>query len=192
MIMARNFSTAYAISKMKAEMLLNSPELKENGISVYHVVKEIFGKIFSHRGVSIVHSEFVLRFSVPALMSFQVATDSPLELRLTIFMQTLIESGYLEQFKANSLNLIRQVTKADILYASALESSFAASFTSFSIEQIMPYFIVCNVGLLLSIVVFFGEIVFYKYSNNRKKGKDIITNQLVTSEDKQSSGSIKQ
>lgn len=44
MIMARNFSVAYAVSKMKAEMLLNSPELKENGVSVYHMVKEIFGK----------------------------------------------------------------------------------------------------------------------------------------------------
>lgn len=50
MIMARNFSLAYAVSKVKAEMLLNSPELKENGISVYHMVKEIFGKkICSHQ-----------------------------------------------------------------------------------------------------------------------------------------------
>lgn len=48
MIMARNFSLAYAVSKVKAEMLLNSPELKENGISVYHMVKEIFGKIVIH------------------------------------------------------------------------------------------------------------------------------------------------
>lgn len=45
MIMERNFSIAYAVSKMRAEMLLNSPELKENAISVYHMVKEIFGKI---------------------------------------------------------------------------------------------------------------------------------------------------
>lgn len=42
--MARNFSLAYAVSKMKADMLLNSPELKENGISVFHMMKEIFGK----------------------------------------------------------------------------------------------------------------------------------------------------
>lgn len=96
-------------------------------------------------------------------MSFQVATNSPLELRLSYFIQSLFESGYLQQFKTQSLNLIRQVTKADILYASALESSFAASFTSFTIEQIMPYFIVCNIGLLLSFIVFIGEIVHFKW-----------------------------
>lgn len=99
-------------------------------------------------------------------MSYQIATNSPLELRLTFFVQNLFESGYLEQFKTHSLNLIRQVTKADILYASALESSFAASFTSFTIEQILPYFIVCNIGLLLAFLVFIGEIVYFKWSTD--------------------------
>lgn len=160
MIMARNFSLAYTVSKVKAEMLLNSPELKENGISVYHMVKEIFGKV-----VQLVFPNlFSFRNLVPALMSYQVATNSSLELRLSVFVQSLLESGYLEQFKTHSLNLIRQATKADILYASALDSSFAASFTSFTIEQIMPYFILCNIGLLLSFFVFVGEIIYFKWS----------------------------
>lgn len=169
MIMARNFSLAYTVSKAKAEMLLNSPELKENGISVYHMVKEIFGKIVIHIACwqlaqLVFPNLFRFRNLVPALMSYQVATNSSLELRLSFFVQSLFESGYFEQFKTHSLNLIRQVTKADILYASALDSSFAASFTSFTIEQIMPYFILCNIGLLLSFLVFVGEIIYFKWS----------------------------
>lgn len=101
-------------------------------------------------------------------MSYHVATNSPLELRLTFIVQAIVESGLFQKYGTHSMDLIRRIPKATMLFASALDSSFAASYTSFTIEQIMPYFIVCNIGFMISLLVFIGEIIYFKWSIGRQ------------------------
>lgn len=43
-LISKNFSAAYAVSKRKADVILNSADLKVHGESVYHMMQEILGK----------------------------------------------------------------------------------------------------------------------------------------------------
>lgn len=45
MIMDRDFSCVYALSKMKTLVLLETPAVKRHGISAFHLMDDIFGNI---------------------------------------------------------------------------------------------------------------------------------------------------
>lgn len=44
MVMAKNFSAAYAVPLKRAKFILNSPNMRENNVPVFHIIAEPLGK----------------------------------------------------------------------------------------------------------------------------------------------------
>lgn len=43
MIIDRNFSCVYALSKLKTQIILETPEMRKNGFAAFHIMDDIFG-----------------------------------------------------------------------------------------------------------------------------------------------------
>lgn len=110
------------------------------------------------------HIIFVFNnFPVPALMAFQVSSHSPLDIKLQNTAQTAIENGYVKFIENFALTLIHRLTKADQHYASSLDTSRSPSFTTCKTAQILPFYVCFNIGLAIALLVFLGELVYFKY-----------------------------
>lgn len=103
-------------------------------------------------------------------MSFELATNSPLESRLTKLILKTIESGYMKRGEDIAFELIR--THAVF---SALRSNTTAGDTNNSLimsyvsTKIFTYIVVFCACYLIAIVVFAAEIVYFTHSNNVQK-----------------------
>lgn len=166
MIMDRNFNCAYAVSKMKTKIMLNTPELKRHGVSAFHIMDDIFGNNKQFLFFFEIKWKFIL-FPVPALMSFEVATNSPLEARFTSLVRILIESGYMQRCEAKALELIRTMAMTNLSQADAMEAPDDTTFSSFSSDKILPYFVVFNIGLFVAFLIFIAEIMYDRYVRNK-------------------------
>lgn len=101
--------------------------------------------------------------SVPALMSYSVATNSPLGSRVVKLVQNLIEMGYMTYSEGRVFYLIRHLIAA--------EQNKPISADENDATKILMYFMSLSVGYVVAIFVFFAEIIYFRYSQNVKKKK---------------------
>lgn len=106
-------------------------------------------------------------------MSFEVATNSPLESRLSILIQRLIESGYMKHGEEMACDLIRDYTVFTALHSNttAGEGKDAVALTSYMTDKIFIYGIIFSVGYVVAFVIFFAEIIHFRYWKNTPEKK---------------------
>lgn len=132
---------------------------------MFHMMREYLG-MFNDEPFTTTTSNISFRlnnFPVPALMAFQVSTHSPLGMKLQNIIQSTVENGYMEFVENYALTLIRRLTKADQHYASSLDTSRSPSFTTYNTAQILPFYVCFNIGIVIALLVFLGELVYFKY-----------------------------
>lgn len=99
--------------------------------------------------------------SVPALMSYSVATNSPLESRVVKLVQNLIEMGYMTYSEGRVFYLIRHLIASEQSKPTSVEGNDAT--------KVLMYFMSLSVGCVVAILVFFAEIIYFRYSQNVQK-----------------------
>lgn len=169
-LFSKNFKAAYVTSRRKAEIILDSPDLKENGIPVYHMIRESLGSLTTQLLLLAQFSRqcfHLFNISVPTLMAYLVSMNSTLDFRLQNIIQGSIENGHASFCLDYALMLIHQLTKAEQGSESLTETIH--SFTTYRSAQILPFFVCFNIGLGLAFLVLLAELAYFKYGRRCRR-----------------------
>lgn len=110
-IKLRNYSAIYALSSKKADVLLLQSVRGNHLWPSFHIMREPLSKYHQSLSLSNLQLFNVIICSVPAMMSYQVRKNSPIEGKLNTNIRRLIESG-LTDFYTNQCVFLIQLSGA--------------------------------------------------------------------------------